>query len=116
MREHFGVGLGYELVSALHEMRLECGGVLDDPVMNDGDVVLAVDMGVRIAFGRGSMSCLAGVRYAQIAIDWGRGESRFKARDLSGCLARFHAVAVENRNPGGVIPPVFQPLKSVQEE
>ena len=98
VRQDFGVRLGDELVTALHELLLERGRVFDDPVMNNRDVVLAVDVRMRVALVRGAVRCPPGVGDPQVARDRGRRERCFEAGDFSSGLSRLDTMAVQYRN------------------
>ncbi len=73
MRDHFGVGLGGELIAELGQLLTQLFVVLDDAVVNDGDAVPR-DMRVRVALGRHAMGRPAGVGDAQVAVDRGLGQ------------------------------------------
>ena len=61
MGEHFGVGLGIEMVALLLKLGSERGVILNDAVMNHGEVPGLVEMGVGIFVGDPSMGGPAGV-------------------------------------------------------
>ena len=52
MREHFGVGAGLELVPGLEQALLELIVVLDDAVVNDGDLAGLVEVRMGVFVGR----------------------------------------------------------------
>ncbi len=52
VRDDFGVGLGFELVSLGDELALDLEIVLDDAVVDDDDAAGAVAMRMRVLFGR----------------------------------------------------------------
>src|SRR5688500_4589833 len=67
MRQHFGVGLRYELVTFGIEHVLERDIVLDNPIVNYHDVARAVAMGVGIRFIDFPVRSPASVAYASMS-------------------------------------------------
>ena len=54
--DDLGVGLGGEPVTGLDQPVLQGLVVLDDPVVDDGDAALAINVGMRVLVGRSSVS------------------------------------------------------------
>jgi len=69
--EHFRVGLGQERVALPEQEGLHLGEVLDDAVVDEGELAIAADVGMRVGVGHGAMGRPSGVadaiRAAQMA-------------------------------------------------
>ena len=116
MRQHLGVGLGAEGMAALDERLPDRGGVLDDAVVDDRD--LAGLVGVRMRVGRGGRAVRgpAGMPDAegtarQIAV-----ELLLERGQLAGGLVDLEAVAVDDRDAGGVVAAVLEAPEPVDEQ
>ena len=108
--DHLGVGVALELVAVLDELRLEIDPVLDDPVVDDHHVPVAVEMRVGIAGVWRAVCGPARVAYPGV----GLGEilaidQTLEVGDATGLLENGQRPAVVERNPGRVIPPIFEP-------
>jgi len=67
MREHFGVGVGFELVSSAEQPLLERVVIFDDAVVDDGDFAGGVKMRMAVGVGRNAVRGPACVRDAEAA-------------------------------------------------
>ena len=112
MGDYFGVSLRSELMSARLESLLQCAGVLDDAVVDDRYVALAVYMRVRVAFIRDAMGRPTRMADSGVPLDRLGRESPLQLRDLSRRLAGLDARAVHHGHAGGVVPAILHPLES----
>ena len=69
MREHFGVGVGLELVSGREQLLLERVVIFDDAVVDDGDFAGLIEMRMGILVGRRAVRGPARVADAEVAGD-----------------------------------------------
>ena len=113
---HFGVGLGGEAVAGAFQLPAHGLVVLDDAVVDDGDLV-AGDVGMGVFVGRAAVGGPAGVGDAGAAGD-GRLLQGF---GQLGHLARAAdpmelAVVAEHGDAGGVVASVLQAPQAFQED
>ncbi len=113
VRHHLGVGLGGHHDAALGELRGELGEVLDDAVVDHRDPPPARDVRVGVDVGRAAVGGPPGVP------DPGRGrrhgiggEQGPQVLQLARLLADLQVAVGHDRDPGGVVPPVLQPLQA----
>ena len=99
MRDGFGVGLGREDMALGGQLLAQFAEILDDAVMDDGDLVVGVRMGV--VFGRPAMRRPARVAEADMAVE--RLRRRVSLRDCAAC--RWRAAASACRFPASRRPP-----------
>ena len=85
MSEDFGVGLRFEDMAGVDQPPFQFQVILDDPVVDDGDALLTVDMGMGVLVGWTAVGCPAGV--AQAYRTGGVGPGAVKAVDLANGLA-----------------------------
>ena len=115
MGEHLGVRVGLELVPLIHQIGLQGREILDDAVVNQHDA-LTSSMRVGVAFTRLSMSGPTGVGDPQSPVETILGGDLFlQDPDAAGGLRQLHAI-IENRDTGGVIPPVFETFETLYQE
>jgi len=110
MGDDFGIGLGHEGVAVRDELLLERAGVLDDPVVDDGDVALAVDVRVRVALVRNAVGRPAGVADPHVAGNRTRCERALELGNLSSSFTCLNSRAVHHRDAGGVVAAILHPL------
>ena len=114
MGEHLGVRVGLELMSPIHQISLQGRKILDDAVVNQHDA-LASSMRV-VAFTGLSMSGPTRVGDPQSPVETILGGDLFlQDPDAAGGLRQLHAI-IENRDTGGVIPPVFETFETLYQE
>jgi hypothetical protein len=117
-RRDLGVGLAAEGEAVTHELALELGEVLDDPVVDDGELVVVGQVGVGVGVGGATVRGPAGVADARGAVGHGRGlEVVTQDGELARALAHVElAVAVDHGDAGGVVPPVLQTRQTRQKD
>ena len=114
--DDFGIGLGDEGVAVGDELLLERAGVLDDSVVDDGDVALAVDVRVRVALVRNAVRRPAGVADSHVAGNRAGGERALQLGDLSRGFAGLDSGAVHHGDAGRVVAAVLHPLQPLEEK
>ena len=115
--DHLGVGLGRELVALLEERRLQLAVVLDDPVEDEVDVALeAPRQRVRV------LGADAAVRRPARVPDAGRRQGLVVRRrvlelaEVADGADLGELPVLDEREAGGVIAAVLEPLEAVQED
>jgi hypothetical protein len=78
----------------------ERSGVLDDPVVYDGNVSLAVDVGVGVALIGNAVRRPARMPDSQIALNRTAHECPLQLRDLAGGLAGLDARSIHDGHAG----------------
>ena len=117
-RGHFGVGLAQERVAVAEELGLQLGEVLDDAVVDDGELVIIGQVRVGIRVGRAAVGGPTGVADARRAVRHGVG-FQIIAQDgeLARALAHVHvARVIDDGDPGGVVAAVFQTRETLEED
>jgi hypothetical protein len=87
--------------------------VLDDAVMNHGDVVGR--MRVRVALGRLAMGGPAGVADAGMTGERFGFQSRFEIPEFAFGAAALDMVAFQRGNASGIIAAIFQSLEGIHQ-
>ena len=119
--EHFGVGLGVEMMALALEPGAEGAVVFDDAVVDERDVAGLVEMRVGVDLGRRAVGGPAGVGDAgggalekrsagQSARAWS-----LSAATLPGDLETTIAVVIEDGDARRVIAAVFEAAQAVDE-
>ncbi len=111
MSDDLGVGLGQELGAAALQLGAQLGEILDDAVVDDGDAVGRVRMGVdlvRTAVGRP-----AGVADADGARERLLGKPDLEVAELTLGAAAGKAAGLERRYARRIVAAVFQALQSI---
>ena len=114
--QDFGIGVRVVRDSSILLLLSQGGMVFDDPVVDHGNAsVRSGHMGVRISVGRGAMGGPAGMCDADLPAQTDRFGFSHQFGDLAVAAKTLQAVVVENRDPRGVITPVFQTLQAFQQ-
>ena len=100
------------------ELGLDLGEVLDDPVVDDGELVVVGQVRVRVGVGRPAVRRPAGVADAGGAVRHRRrGEIVAQDAELAGPLAHPEvALAVDHGDARGVVAAVLQTREPGQED
>ena len=98
MGEELGVGLAAEGVSGGRELGLEGEVVLDDAVVDDGDAV--VDVGVGVGVRGASVGGPARVADAGAAVEGFAGDERFEVFELALAAQHVEGAVFEHRHAG----------------
>ena len=113
MGNGFGIGIGLELMAGIREFRAERREVLDDPVVHDRDLGIAVRMGVGLV--RDAVRGPTGVGDSGVSRHRCVLEHRLEVGDTSRSPAPLHPSVVERGDPAGVVTPVGEVLETVEE-
>ncbi len=119
VRDHFGIGLRDELVALGNESRAQRLEVLDDAVVDRGDLAMR-RVRVRVRGCRRAMRRPARVRDAGHRRQMRRLGLRGEVGDARGAdeprESRGAGVAVDDRKPRGIVAAVFEPADAVDQD
>ena len=116
VREHFRVGIGLEIgIAILYQLLLQCLIVFDDAVVNERDFTGRIEMRVRIFVSHFSVRCPAGVTYPVRSRRGFLADQFCERRNSAGALARLDMVAVNDRDPGGIVAAIFKAAKPIEQ-
>ena len=117
MRQHLGVGVGFEFVSGVEQFLFERVVIFDDAVVDDGDSagLIQVRMGI---FVRGrAVRGPARVADAEISLDrFGFQKSREPLANFALFLAHEQVAAAHHGNACAVVAAIFQPPQSFKQD
>jgi len=117
VHDHFGVGLGRELVPVRLQRALQLTEVLDDPVQDDGGLaLLAARQRVRVLLGDPSVGSPASVAEPGRALGAVVLRDPLQVREIPDRPDVVEPVCFEQCEPGRVIAPVLEALKAMNEE
>jgi len=108
MYQCLGIGLSHEAMAVLLQPLAEHVGVLDDAVVDQRHRPRAIDVGVCVALGRRAVRRPACMSDTAVPVHRPPSEQLAQAGDATGELAGLHPTTVLDRDPGGVVAPVFQ--------
>ena len=115
--DHFGVGLGGELVAFFDELALQRNVVLDNPVVHDHDSSGAVAMRVGVLFRGTAMCGPAGMTDAVGAIERLEPDHLFQIAQLALSPANLQPFAIAaHRDSGGIIAAILQPSEALDDD
>src|ERR1041385_1638062 len=104
MREHFRVGVGSEFAVAIaDELIFQSLVIFDDAVVNESQPTARIEMRVRVLVGRLSVRSPAGMTDSVSPSRRPFRHELAQLRDASRALAGFDFIAIDNRDPGGVV-------------
>ncbi len=113
MGDDLGVGVRAELRALLFEFLAQLAEILDDAVVDNGEAVGGVGMGV--ALSRPTVGRPAGMADANVAGERLTRELRFEVTQLALGSSARKLSAFQGGDAGGVIAPVFEPLERVDK-
>ena len=113
MRDHFGVGLAGEGAAVGDQLLAQRPEILDDAVMDQGDLVGRVRMG--IVAGRRAVGRPARVRDADLARQRVRGELAREIVELALGAAPFELAVDDRADPGRIIAAIFEPPEALDQ-
>ena len=114
--QHLGVGLREETVALALEAVPEGGVVLDDAVVDQGDLAGLVQVGMGVDVAGQAMRGPAGVADAERPGDRVRLERLRQALDTADPFAHVQRAAANVQMPGGVVAAIFQPAQALDEQ
>ena len=113
MRDGFGVRLARENMTLGHELLAQLAKILDDAIVDDGDLLGRVRM--RVVLGRAAMRRPARVADANMALERMGGELFLEIAQLAAGAHARELAALERRNPGGIIAAIFKTAQRFQD-
>ena len=116
MGKHLGVCLGLELVPLRLHLGAQGGVVFDDPVVDEGQLAGAIEVGVGILPGDLPMGGPTGVADAGGAADRVLLDGAAEIIDPADFLADGNQSFFKGGYPGGVIATVFQTAEPLQQD
>ncbi len=108
MRDNLGVGLAGKFRAALLEALPQFAEILDDAVMDNGDILGGMRMG--IALGRLAVRRPARVPDSGHAIERSLSQPRFKIFQLAFSAAAIKLIAFQRCDARGIIAAIFEAL------
>ena len=115
VRHNFGIGLGLEFDPVGDELGLEACVVLDDAVVDNGNLAVVAHVRVRVLDGRSAVRGPAGVCDADGALWRVHLELVFKFLDLAGSLYCLDGPVVNKGDTRTVVTAIFQFLEPADE-
>ena len=113
MRNHLGIGFGAESVAAFCQPLFQLFPILDDPVVNHGNLAGTVQMGVGVGVGHTAVGRPAGVpQTGKSRLNFAVG--KVNPGDPAGFFDPIRAPAL-SYSPG-VVSPVLQPLEGIHQK
>src|SRR5207245_4641083 len=112
VRNDFGVRLGADPVPVCRERLSKLAVILDDPVVDDGESGLAIDVGMSIGVRRPSVGCPPRMTNTEGALRPVGGDQCLEIRDFSGRLSNVERLSGYRGDPRRVVPSVLQPTKA----
>jgi len=116
MRDDFGVGLRAELDPFGVEQLAQRLVVLDDAVVDDGDLAAGVQVRVRVELRDAAVSRPARVRDADRPALRRRRPVALQPGDHADALANVERPILDQRNPGRIVAAIFEALQAVDQE
>ena len=116
VRQDFRIGLRGKGVSGLQEAFAKNGIILDDAVMDDGDVAAAVEVGMGVGLVGDSVRSPSGMAYPDTTRDAVLAQRIFKDRELPLSLPNDEVSARKDRNARGIVPAVLQSLQTLENK
>ena len=115
MRDHFGVGLGVELMPGFLQLLFERQEILDDPVVDHDDLTGAVTVRMRVVLVRLAVRGPSGVTHAERSLQRFVAQLGFEIRQLAFGAHHFHSVAIHNGDSGTVVAAIFELFQPADE-
>ena len=117
MGDRLGVGLGGQGVAARLESVAQLAEVLDDAVVDDGDLAGAVAVRVRVQVVRASVRRPARVGEPDGGVRGPVGDGGLEVDQLAGALLDEQVAGiVHERDPGRVVATVLEPFEALDED
>src|ERR1700751_2073039 len=113
MRNDFSVGLGCEFGAALLELDAQLAKILDDAVVDDGNIVGRMRM--RVALSRLAMRGPAGMADTDIARERIGAQTRLEVFQFAFGATALQAIAFQRRDAGGIVTAIFQALERIDQ-
>ena len=114
MGDDLGVGLRRELVAVGDQRGAQLGEVLDDAVVDDGDV--AGEMRMRVGLVGNAVGGPAGVADADRAFERLGGQPALQIDELALGAAAAEPAVVDGGDAGGIVAAIFEPLQRIDDQ
>src|SRR5207253_9895722 len=109
-------GLGSKLAPFSRQCLTDLAIILDDPVEDDGQLGMAIEVGMRVGIRRPAMGSPSRVADAEETAGPVGGEQGFEIGDLAGRLPHLESHPRDRGDARRVIPAVLEPTKPRQDE
>ncbi len=116
VREDLGIGLAAERVAQLLELPPQDRGVLDDPVVDDGDLAAAIVVRVRVRGGRGAVGRPARMGQTERSVRQVPFDRFRQLGDLARHLSSIEAPVGADGDSRRVVAPILQPPQTLQQQ
>ncbi len=116
MGENFRVRLRHKLVSLGQQAFLQKLVVLDDAVVDEGDLAGLVEVRVGIGIGRRAVRRPAGMADADFAFGGLFGKDGGQIVDATGLLAELELLVINDAEAGGIVTAVFEPAQAFEDD
>src|SRR5690554_862334 len=114
MRDELGIGLTPDLKAGVADLAPELGVVLDDPIMDDGDI--AREMRMRVRFGRPPMGRPPCMPDAYTTIERLLRDQLLEVSQLTDSAPDRDALFGEHGEPRRIIASIFEAPQPVQKD
>ncbi|GMA75323.1 hypothetical protein GCM10025880_17400 [Methylorubrum aminovorans] len=108
-----GVGLALEARTRRHEFGLQLAKILDDPVMDHGQPLGGVRVGIGLV--RASVRRPAGMTDADVARQRRLGELALQVRELALGAPPVEPAMVQGGDAGGIVAAIFEPSQRLDQ-
>ncbi len=116
MRENFRVRLRRELVSLGQQAFLQKLVVLDNAVVDEGNLAGLVEVRVGIGIGRRAVRRPAGMADADVAFGGLFGKEGGQIIDAAGLLAELELLIINDAETGGIVTAVLEPAQAFEDD
>jgi len=116
MSQDLRVGLRSKGMTLTDELIPQLLKILDDPVMNERQFPALIEVRVGIFVGHLPVGRPPGVSDAGGSVGWFALNQLRQARDAARALAQLHHTVFHRRDARGVVPAIFQPAQTVQQD
>jgi len=110
---NFRVRFGSKGAALSHELGFQFSIIFDDAVVNDGQAVDQMGMGV--VFGRAAVGCPPRMADAESAVRIGSSDKLGERRDLASGADDFEVRAVMDGQTGRIVTAIFQTLQALKQ-
>src|SRR5437764_2567941 len=116
MGQNFGVGLGGEIaITVPDQLIFQRLVIFNHAVVHERELSRGVEVRMRVLVGRLSMSRPAGVADAISTGERFRRHELAELGDASGAFPGLNAIAVYDRDAGGIVAAIFKAAQTIEE-
>ena len=117
MRQHFGVGLGAEMMfTFLEQGILDLCIIFNHSIVDEGELAAFVEMRVRILIGWLAVSSPTRVTDSIAASGRVIRHQFGKPRDAPRALASLDVIAIDDRDASGVVTAILKPAQAIEQD